>query len=84
MYIETLFGSTVLEGNSEWIDQLQQWLPLQLEEKKMKLCYRASDNGWASSTFHNFCDNKGPTVVLVKVGKYVFGGYAAAAWGGKS
>jgi hypothetical protein len=50
----------------------------------MKLCYRASDNGWASSTFHNFCDNKGPTVVLVIVGKYVFGGYAAAAWGGKS
>ncbi|CAB4001290.1 basement membrane-specific heparan sulfate proteoglycan core -like [Paramuricea clavata] len=81
---ETLFASTVLEGNSEWTDQLQQWLPSQLQETKMKLCYRASDNGWASSTFHQFCDNKGPTVVLVKVGKYVFGGYAAAAWGGSA
>jgi hypothetical protein len=45
MYIETLFASTVLEGNSEWIDQLQEWLPSQLQEKKMKLCNRASDNG---------------------------------------
>ncbi len=50
----------------------------------MKLCYRASVNGWASSTFHSMCDNKGPTVVLVKSGQYVFGGYAATQWGGES
>ena len=82
--IEPLFASTVLRGNQEWIEQLEKWLPSDVQEKTLKLCYRASVNGWASSTFHSFCDNKGPTVVLVKSGQYVFGGYAAAQWGGKS
>jgi hypothetical protein len=81
--IELLFTSTVLGGNEEWIEQLKEWLPSEVQDKKMKLCYRASVNGWASSTFHSFCDSKGPTVVLVKSGQYVFGGYAAAQWGGK-
>ena len=49
---------------------------------KIKLCYRASVQGWASSIFHTFCDNKGPTVVLIKSGPYIFGGYAASHWGG--
>ena len=77
------FNSKVLKGYKDWIEQLQKWLPSQLQQKKMKLCYRASENGWAASTFHSFCDNKGPTVVLVKSGSYVFGGYANEQWGGK-
>ena len=81
--IEPLFGSTVLRGNREWIEQLQEWLPTQLREKNMKLCYRASVNGWAASTFHSLCDKKGPTVVLVESGLYVFGGFASVEWGGK-
>jgi hypothetical protein len=81
--IELLFASTVLKGNKEWIEQLKNWLPSEVQEKKMKLCYRASVNGWAASTFHSFCDSKGPTVVLVRSGLYVFGGYAAERWGGK-
>ena len=82
--IEPFFASTVRRGNQEWIEQLEKWLPSDVQEKNLKLCYRASVNGWASSTFHSFCDNKGPTVVLVKSGQYVFGGYAAFPWGGKS
>ena len=82
--IEPVFASTVLRGNDKWIEQLEKWLPSDVQEKTPKLCYRASVNGWASSTFHSFCDYKGPTVVLVKSGQYVFGGYAATQWGGKS
>ena len=81
--VEPLFRSTILRGNGEWIEQLHKWLPFTLQDKNIKLCYKASVNGWASSTFHNLCDNKGPTVVLVESGKYVFGGFAAAPWGGK-
>ena len=81
--VKPLFKSTIPRGNREWIGQLPKWLPSTLQHKNMKLCYKASVNGRASSTFHNLCDNKGPTVVLVESGKYVFGGFAAAPWGGK-
>ena len=46
-----------------------------------KRCWRASLDGWASSTFHSRCDSKGPTVTIVRVGKYIFGGYTSISWG---
>ena len=49
-----------------------------------KLLYRASRNGWAASKFHSCCDNKGPTVTVVKSGNYIFGGYTDQSWDGKS
>lgn len=47
-----------------------------------QLCYRASRDGWDASDFHNKCDNKGPTVTLVKVDDYVFGGFIDGDWKG--
>ena len=39
-------------------------------------------DGWAASTFHSRCDNKGPTVTIIRVGgKYIFGGYTSLSWG---
>ena len=49
-----------------------------------KLLYRASRDGWAASNFHSCCDNKGPTVTVVKSGNYIFGGYTEHHWDGKS
>ena len=47
----------------------------------MTLLYRASRDGWDSNHFHSKCDNKGPTLTVIKcTGGYVFGGYAHAAW----
>ena len=44
------------------------------------LLYRASRNGWAASYFHSCCDNKGPTVTVIKYGNYIFGGYTEQSW----
>ena len=44
------------------------------------LLYRASRNGWAAANFHSCCDNKGPTVTVVKSGNYIFGGYTEEQW----
>ena len=44
------------------------------------LIYRASRDGWNSSNFHTLCDNKGPTVTVVKSGNYIFGGYTEQSW----
>ena len=46
-----------------------------------KRCWRASVDGWAASTFHSRCDGKGPTVTIIRVGKYIFGGYTSISWG---
>ena len=46
-----------------------------------KRCWRASVDGWASSTFHSRCDGKGPTVTIIRVGRYIFGGYTSVSWG---
>ena len=48
-----------------------------------KLLYRASRDGWAASNFHSCCDNKGPTVTVIKSGNYIFGGYTEQEWKGK-
>lgn len=45
------------------------------------LIFRASVDGFASSAFHQKCDNKGPTVVLVKTGtNHLIGGYSSLSW----
>ena len=44
------------------------------------LLYRASRDGWTASNFHSRCDNKGPTVTVIKSGNYIFGGYTEQAW----
>jgi hypothetical protein len=49
-----------------------------------KLCWRATRDGWAASTFHSNCDNKKPTVTLIKVGSYIFGGYTTESWEGET
>eukprot|EP01048_Picozoa_sp_COSAG05_P019622 COSAG05_NODE_3122_length_2308_cov_1.486646_1_plen_138_part_10 len=50
---------------------------------KFELLYRASEDGWEATKFHECCDNKGATVVLVKTSRgHIFGGYADASWRG--
>ena len=50
-------------------------------DPRSSLLYRASRDGWEGKNFHSKCDNKGPTLTVIKcTGGYVFGGYANAAW----
>jgi len=46
-------------------------------------CWHAKTDGWAASTFHRQCDNKGPTVTIIKVNNYIFGGYTDVSWSSK-
>ena len=49
-------------------------------ESNFVLIYRASRDGWHSSKFHALCDEKGPTVTVVKNGNNIFGGYTEMSW----
>lgn len=48
---------------------------------KFHLLYRGSRDGFKTNTFHQLCDNRGATLVLVEThtGK-IFGGYAGKSW----
>ncbi|KAM7434591.1 hypothetical protein ABFA07_015380 [Porites harrisoni] len=68
--------------STEHCQTLTSWLKHTLTSAghTYSLIYRASRNGWAASNFHSFCDRKGPTVVVVKSGNYIFGGYTEQHW----
>ena len=78
-----LSDSVILRGNLQYLTPLSDWLKpvTQSKSSAWKRCWHASVDGWAASTFHSQCDNKGPTVTIVKVGSYIFGGYTSLSWG---
>ena len=61
---------------------LLSWLPPHgdVRRRRLRLLFRASRDGFAANTFHDKCDNKGPTIVLVQSGNYVFGGFTEKSW----
>jgi len=69
-------------GNSQnFLTWLDKWLkPVTRQSSYWNRCYQATVNGWSGYTFHSKCDGKGPTVTIIRVGKYIFGGYTSLSW----
>ena len=76
--------STILSTKHKQVF-VNDWLKEKLKsgQSDFVLIYRASREGWSSSDFHTHCDDKGPTVSVVKSGNYIFGGYTEQSWNGK-
>ena len=74
--------SVILGNDDNYLSTLSNWLHAVAQSKSSdwKRCWRASVDGWASTTFHSHCNNKGPTVTIIRVGKYIFGGYTSTSW----
>ncbi|GBC10239.1 hypothetical protein RclHR1_09460012 [Rhizophagus clarus] len=68
---------------ASWIDK-KKGIPYRLKEIpfKFKLIYRASREGFNTKKFHEYCNNKGPTVVFIKVRNSgeIIGGYNPLDW----
>jgi len=79
-----LASSHILSSlNSKYLDRLISYLvPVlqSLTRSRFVRCWHAKTDGWAASTFHGQCDNKGPTVTIIKVNNYIFGGYTDVSW----
>ena len=74
------FKDSKILKTDEYFQQLSEWF--YSEGHTWKLCYRASTHGWYAKDFHARCDDQGPTVVLVKVHDYIFGGFTDSTWRG--
>ncbi len=69
--------SVILKNEKQLVEHLLRFLN---RTSPPTLCYRASLNGWSGQQFHKQCDDKAGTVVLVKVGNWIFGGYMDETW----
>ena len=79
------FRESTILTNVEHRKILKGWLPEAIVGE-WRLLFRASRDGFAASAFHSKCDNKGPTVTVVKSGANIFGGFNEKPWknaGGK-
>ena len=72
--------SSIIKGNENYIKSIKNWIN---PSKKIKaeLLYRLSENGNKYSTFHELCDNKGPTLILFHVNDgNIVGIYTPLSW----
>ena len=73
------FRESTILMNVEHRKILKGWLP-EAMAGEWRLLLRASRDGFAASAFHSKCDNKGPTVTVVKSGANIFGGFTEKPW----
>ncbi len=66
--------------NQQYDDKLREWLG----NHKLTLLFRASDDEYSGRSFHEYCDNQGPTLVIIKSsGGWIFGGCTTQSWSGE-
>lgn len=51
--------------------------------KQWTKCFTASEDAYLARKFHQRCDNKGPTLTLVRSGSHLFGAYNQNSWTSK-
>ena len=50
---------------------------------KWKLLFRASEHEYSTYSFHDYCNDQNPTLVVIKsTGGWIFGGYTTNNWEG--
>ena len=88
MLVDTCSGledSVIVGNNRNYLKTLTNWLSpvTQSVNSTWKRCLLISGtiDHEAAKAFHSRCDHKGPTVTIIRVGKYIFGGYTSVSWG---
>ncbi|PFX30112.1 BTB/POZ domain-containing protein KCTD21 [Stylophora pistillata] len=71
------FESTLILKNEAHHSILLSWLP---PGANCSLLYQASFDGQTPADFHRCCDDRGPTIVVIRVGPYVFEGFSSQSW----
>ena len=81
-YQPLIMGQSTILDDNEYDKTLKKWIG---NEYDWKLLYRASEHEYTAESFHKCCDDKGPTVVIIKsTGGWIFGGYTTQSWSGDS
>lgn len=84
-YVIVTFSKKIIASNLLSVQQDLDFLQL-LKTKlpniaKLNLLFRASEHSFKGNKFHSLCDNKGPTVTIIKSNHgNIFGGYVSKSW----
>ena len=66
--------------NQQYDAKLREWIG---NDYQWRLIYRASEHGYTARSFHECCNDKEPTLVVIKSsGGWIFGGYTTQSWSG--
>ena len=72
-------NSLIIGSDKSWQNSLTNWLGD--IKRTVQLLYRATRDGFNAQQFHTLCDNKGPTIILVRDDKgSCFGAYTSLSW----
>ena len=71
-------SSIIASVNDE--NTLLSWMSDEPSDAKWGILYKATRDGFKPANFHKRCDGKSPTLVVIKSGENVFGGYADKPW----
>ena len=77
----SIFNDSKIVGDKiEYEINLINWINSK-NQIKAKLLYRKSRDGDTFNSFHQLCDNKGPTITLIRSSEgFIFGGYTPLSW----
>ena len=78
--------SIIIKENEEYNKRLKKWIcPYKNIKMKGELLYRLSKDGKEYETFHKKCDNRGETLILIKINEnLIIGGYTSLNWDSSS
>ncbi|KAJ3446341.1 tripartite motif-containing 33-like [Anaeramoeba flamelloides] len=69
------------ENNPKFNQTLEKWVKEAGCNSYFTRCFNSRTDGWRNQTFHQKCDNKGKSILLVKCyNGSLFGGFAAVDW----
>ena len=77
------FDSAILKNDFSKQNMIANWVfeTIKAKESSFNLLYRGSRDGFRANNFHQSCDNKGPTVIIIEsTTGHKFGGYASINW----
>jgi len=79
-YFKIPFGLPIqseLLDKTNFANTISAWIP----NRRFKLLFKATVDGFSPADFHQHCDNKGPTLTIMLTNKgYLCGGYSANPW----
>ena len=77
-------SSDILKDDFQSLEALRSAFPTFIRDYAMwKRCYSADNSSWSTAEFHSNCDFKGPSLTVIRVREYVFGGFVEQSWGGR-
>ena len=77
--------SSIIRNDLDKQIKLINWIEQRLNKNIiLQLIFKMSENGFTAQDFHHYCDNKGPTLILIKTSNNeIIGGFTPFNWEAK-